>query len=144
MNFKRPSFRRGGSTGINQLTPRVKAQEGFFGNRNMFLLPSNIKNLQNQRFDMGTSGGQILSNQRMKSFPMDASEMGIASVAKTGPKKVTSDFEEMVEIGGYGTIPKGPETDLNKLPSWMLSAIGTEETRKILKDHHLEEADQLV
>jgi len=31
MNFKRPSFRRGGSTGIDQLTPRVKAQRGFMG-----------------------------------------------------------------------------------------------------------------
>jgi len=31
MYFKRPSFRRGGSTGIDQLTPRVKAQRGFMG-----------------------------------------------------------------------------------------------------------------
>jgi hypothetical protein len=31
MYFKRPSFRRGGSTGIGQLTPRVKAQSGFMG-----------------------------------------------------------------------------------------------------------------
>ena len=31
MNFKRPSFRKGGSTGIGQLTPRVKAQSGFMG-----------------------------------------------------------------------------------------------------------------
>jgi len=29
MYFKRPSFRRGGSTGIEQLTPRVKANMGF-------------------------------------------------------------------------------------------------------------------
>ena len=29
MNFKRPSFKRGGSTGIGQLTPRVKANMGF-------------------------------------------------------------------------------------------------------------------
>jgi|SaaInlV_125m_DNA_1040241.scaffolds.fasta_scaffold00877_13 hypothetical protein len=29
MNFKRPSFRRGGSTGIGQLTPRIKAKMGF-------------------------------------------------------------------------------------------------------------------
>ena len=29
MYFKRPSFRRGGSTGIGQLTPRVKAKMGF-------------------------------------------------------------------------------------------------------------------
>jgi len=31
MYFKRPSFRRGGSTGIGQLAPRVKAQSGFMG-----------------------------------------------------------------------------------------------------------------
>jgi hypothetical protein len=29
MNFKRPSFKRGGSTGIGQLTPRVHANMGF-------------------------------------------------------------------------------------------------------------------
>ena len=29
MNFKRPSFKRGGSTGIGQLTPRVHAKMGF-------------------------------------------------------------------------------------------------------------------
>tara|TARA_A100001015_G_C14397744_1_gene484286 strand:+ start:321 stop:527 length:207 start_codon:yes stop_codon:yes gene_type:complete len=62
MFYKRPSLRMGGMpTGINSLTPRVQAQEGFFGNRNMFLLPSNIKNLQNQRFDVGTSGGVAAS-----------------------------------------------------------------------------------
>ena len=87
MFYKRPSLRMGGMpTGIDSLTPRVQAQEGFFGNRNMFLLPSNIKNLQNQRFDVGTSGGVITSNaQKMRSFPMDASEMGVASVAEVKP-----------------------------------------------------------
>ena len=87
MFYKRPSLRMGGMpTGIDSLTPRVQAQEGFFGNRNMFLLPSNLKNLQNQRFDVGTSGGVITSNaQKMKSFPMDASEMGVASVAEVKP-----------------------------------------------------------
>jgi hypothetical protein len=87
MFYKRPSFRMGGTpTGIDSLTPRVQAQEGFFGNRNMFLLPSNLKNLQNQRFDVGTSGGVITKDARkMKSFPKDASAMGVASVAKTKP-----------------------------------------------------------
>ena len=42
-------------------------------------------------------------------------------------------MNEMIEIGGYGTIPKGPETDITKLPSWMLKAMGTEETRAELK-----------
>ena len=31
MYFKRPSFKKGGATGIAQLTPRVKAQTGFMG-----------------------------------------------------------------------------------------------------------------
>ena len=87
MFYKRPSLRMGGMpTGIDSLTPRVQAQDGFFGNRNIFLSPSNIKNLQNQRFDVGTSGGVITSNaQKMRSFPMDASEMGVASVAEVKP-----------------------------------------------------------
>jgi hypothetical protein len=139
MFYKRPSLRMGGMpTGINSLTPRVQAQEGFFGNRNMFLLPSNIKNLQNQRFDVGTSGGVITSNaQKMKSFPMDASEMGVASVAKTRPisntQKLDQKMNEMIEIGGYGEIPKGPETDLTKLSDTMLKIMGTAETRAELE-----------
>ena len=104
----------------------------------MFLLPSNIKNLQNQRFDVGTSGGVITSNaQKMKSFPMDASEMGVASVAKTRPisntQKLDQKMNEMIEIGGYGEIPKGPETDLTKLSDTMLKIMGTAETRAELE-----------
>jgi hypothetical protein len=139
MFYKRPSLRMGGMpTGIDSLTPRVQAQEGFFGNRNMFLLPSNIKNLQNQRFDVGTSGGVITSNaQKMRSFPMDASEMGVASVAKTRPisntQKLDQKMNEMIEIGGYGEIPKGPETDLTKLSDTMLKIMGTAETRAELE-----------
>ena len=102
MYFKRPSFRKGG--GINQLTPRVRANEGFFGNRNMFLLPSNIKNLQNQRFDVGTSGGQINLDQRMKSFPMDATEMGVASIRSVDDSPVTS---------SSSTISKKKRSDSN-------------------------------
>jgi len=139
MFYKRPSLRMGGMpTGIDSLTPRVQAQEGFFGNRNMFLLPSNLKNLRNQRFDVGTSGGVITSNaQKMKSFPMDASEMGVASVAKTRPisntQKLDQKMNEMIEIGGYGEIPKGPETDLTKLSDTMLKIMGTAETRAELE-----------
>jgi hypothetical protein len=139
MFYKRPSLRMGGMpTGIDSLTPRVQAQEGFFGNRNMFLLPSNIKNLQNQRFDVGTSGGVITSNaQKMRSFPMDASEMGVASVAKTRPisntQKLDQKMNEMIEIGGYGEIPKGPEIDLTKLSDTMLKIMGTAETRAELE-----------
>tara|TARA_R100001082_G_scaffold94347_1_gene61267 strand:- start:5080 stop:6567 length:1488 start_codon:yes stop_codon:yes gene_type:complete len=139
MFYKRPSLRMGGMpTGIDSLTPRVQAQEGFLGNRDMFFLPSNLKNLQNQRFSVGTSGGVIPSSARkMKSFPMDASAMGVASVAKTRPisntQKLNQEMNEMIEIGGYGEIPKGPETDLTKLSDTMLKIMGTEETRAELK-----------
>lgn len=139
MFYKRPSLRMGGMpTGIDSLTPRVQAQEGFFGNRNIFLSPSNLKNLQNQRFDVGTSGGVITSNaQKMKSFPQDASAMGVASVAKTRPisntQKLDQEMNEMIEIGGYGKIPKGPETDLTKLSDTMLKIMGTAETRAELQ-----------
>ena len=39
MYFRRPSFRKGG--GINQLTPRVRAQEGYFGNTPIYPIPLN-------------------------------------------------------------------------------------------------------
>ena len=43
MYFKRPSFKRGGPTGIAQLTPRVKAKYGFQG----FLVGENFMKTQN-------------------------------------------------------------------------------------------------
>ena len=139
MFYKRPSLRMGGMpTGIDSLTPRVQAQEGFFGNRNMFFLPNNLKNLQNQRFDVGTSGGVITKNaQKMKSFPMDASKMGVASVSKTRPisdtQKLNQEMNEMIEIGGYGKIEPGPKTDLTELSDTMLKIMGTTESRAELK-----------
>jgi hypothetical protein len=73
----------------------------------------------------------------MRSFPMDASEMGVASVAKTRPisntQKLDQKMNEMIEIGGYGEIPKGPETDLTKLSDTMLKIMGTAETRAELE-----------
>jgi hypothetical protein len=120
-------------TGIDTLSPRVQAQSGFFGQTPLFFrdskqigldFPSTITSMQ-----MPTA----FQKKMMKSFPMDASEMGVASVVK--PTKTSGVVEEMdlAEIGGYGTIPKGPETDITKLPSWMLKAMGTEETRAELK-----------
>ena len=41
MNFKRPSFRKGGSTGIDQLTPRKKFQ---FGTPGFQFLESGLQN----------------------------------------------------------------------------------------------------
>jgi len=134
MFYKRPSLRRGGMpTGIDTLSPRVQAQSGFFGQTPLFFrdskqigldFPSTITSMQ-----MPTA----FQKKMMKSFPMNASEMGVASVVK--PTKTSDVVKEMdlAEIGGYGTIPKGPETDITKLPSWMLKAMGTEETRAELK-----------
>ena len=59
MKYIRPSFKMGGTpSGIETLTSRVQAQDGFFANRPLFLLPNNLANLQNQRFNVGISGGQ--------------------------------------------------------------------------------------
>ena len=125
MFYKRPSLRMGGMpTGIDSLTPRVQANEGFLGNRDMFFLPSNLKNLQNQRFNVGTSGGVITSNaQKMRSFPMDASEMGVASIRSVedlpasssstiGKKKRSDSNLALIEAAGpdqeFITIFVGP------------------------------------
>jgi len=82
MYFKRPSFRKGG--GINQLTPRVRAQNGFFGNTPIYPIPLNqIK--ASAAMPMG--GGEI---PMMKSFPMDATEMGVASIRSVEDLPATS------------------------------------------------------
>ena len=135
MFYKRPSLKRGGvPTGIDTLSPRVQAQSGFFGQTPLFFRDSKQIGLD---FPSTTTSMQMPTafqeRVMMKSFPMDASEMGVASVVK--PTKTSGVVEEMdlAEIGGYGTIPKGPETDITKLPSWMLKAMGTEETRAELK-----------
>lgn len=137
MFYKRPSLRRGGiSTGIDTLSPRVQAQSGytpsdFFGNRRMFNFPS-INDFA--RASVSLSGGKLpFQEKMMKSFPMDASQMGVASIVK--PTKASGEIEEMdlAEIGGYGVIPPGPKTDLTTVPDWILKAMGTEETRAELK-----------
>ena len=72
MYFRRPSFRKGG--GINQLTPRVRAQEGFFGNTPIYPIPLNqIK--ASAGMPMGSGNVPM-----MRSFPQDATEMGVASI----------------------------------------------------------------
>ena len=139
MFYKRPSLRRGGMpTGIDTLSPRVQAQSGFFGQTPLFFrdskqigldFPSTITSMQ-----MPTA---FQEKVMMKSFPMNASEMGVASVAKEKPisntQKLDQEMNEMIEIGGYGTIPKGPETDLSKLSDTMLKIMGTAETRAELE-----------
>ena len=137
MFYKRPSLRRGGMpTGIDTLSPRVEDQSGFFGQTPLFFRDSRQIGLD---FPSTMSGMQIPTGNQvmMKSFPQDASTMGVASVAKkplSSTQKLDQEMNEMIEMGGYGEIEKGPETDLTKLPNFLLKAIGTEETRKILKD----------
>jgi hypothetical protein len=87
MFYKRPSLRRGGMpTGIDTLSPRVEAQNGFFGQRPLFFGDYRQIGLD---FPSTMSGMQIPTGNQvmMKSFPQDASEMGVASVAKTKPSK---------------------------------------------------------
>ena len=134
MFYKRPSLRRGGMpTGIDTLSPRVQAQSGFFGQTPLFFRDSKQIGLDFPSTMTSMQMPTAFQKKMMKSFPMDASEMGVASVVK--PTKTSGVVEEMdlAEIGGYGTIPKGPKTDITKLPSWMLKAMGTEETRAELK-----------
>ncbi len=73
MYFKRPSFKKGGSTGIGQLTPRVKAQSGYFGQTPIYPIPLNQIRANAA---MGMGDGII---PMMKSFPMDAQVMGASS-----------------------------------------------------------------
>lgn len=54
-----------------------------------------------------------------------------------GPPK--SELEQAVDIGGYGEIESGPKVNYNNLPSWLLKAMGTEETRSILEKRKLQE-----
>ena len=92
MFYKRPSLRRGGMpTGIDTLSPRVEAQSGFFGQRPLFFGDYRQIGLD---FPSTMSGMQIPTGNQvmMKSFPQDASEMGVASVVK--PKKTTSSATE--------------------------------------------------
>ncbi len=82
MYFKRPSFRKGG--GINQLTPRVRANEGFFGNTPIYPIPLNqIK--ASAAMPMGRGDVPM-----MNSFPMDATEMGVASIRSVEDLPATS------------------------------------------------------
>jgi len=82
MYFKRPSFKRGGSTGIAQLTPRVKAQGGYFGQTPIYPIPLNQIRASAA---MGMGSGIV---PMMKSFPMDAQVMGASStIVPTKNKK---------------------------------------------------------
>ena len=93
MFYKRPSLRRGGMpTGIDTLSPRVKAQKGYFGETPLFFRDSRQIGLD---FPSTMSGMQIPTGNQvmMKSFPQDASTMGVASVVK--PKKTTNTTNDL-------------------------------------------------
>ena len=128
MRYVRPSFKMGGTpSGIESLTPRVQAQDGFFANRPLFLLPNNLANLQNQRFNVGISGGQTPFQKKMaQSFPLNVNDMGVASVAK---RSKSNTIDDLATLGGYGEIEPGPKTDLTKVPDFILQMMGTAETR---------------
>lgn len=102
MFYKRPSLRRGGMpTGIDTLSPRVQAQSGFFGQTPFRPMPSIMGDFG--RYNVGMSGGQLPFQERMmKSFPMDASEMGVASVVR--PKQETKkDTINFIQDYGEGS-----------------------------------------
>jgi len=128
MRYVRPSFKMGGTpSGIETLTPRVQAQDGFFANKPLFLLPNNLANLQNQRFNVGISGGQTPFQRKMaQSFPLNVNDMGVASVAK---RSKSNTIDDLATLGGYGEIEPGPKTDLTKVPNFILQMMGTAETR---------------
>ena len=95
MYFKRPSFRRGG--GINELTPRVYANSGYFGQTPLYNSSYNYPYVANAAI----SGGQILKpNQMMKSFPADAAAMGVSSQplvkSSSAPSKVKTGIDEVI------------------------------------------------
>ena len=94
MFYKRPSLRRGGMpTGIDTLSPRVQANKGFFGQTPLFFRDSKQIGLD---FPPTMTSMQMPTafqeRVMMKSFPMDASEMGVASVVK--PTKETVSINE--------------------------------------------------
>ena len=98
MFYKRPSLRRGGMpTGIDTLSPRVQAQSGFFGTSQIRPMPSITGDFG--RYNVGLSGGKLPFQERMmKSFPQDASAMGVASVVK--PTKTTSTTNDLDDFIG--------------------------------------------
>lgn len=133
--FKRPMFKRGGATtgtGImSHVEPRIKAQSGYFANTPLYPQP-----MSNIRASAGSPVMNYGSPVMMQSFPLNASSMGVASVrtpAKTSTSSAQSLADDLLSVGGYGEIDT-PNDSLLTAPDWVLKAIGTEETRKILKD----------
>jgi len=123
MFFKRPSLKRGGMpTGIDTLSPRVQANSGFFGTSQIRPMPSITGDFG--RYNVGLSGGELPFQERMmKSFPLNAAEMGVASVVK--PTKATSNVNENIDFSGLDsdftvtetvTLPDGRTIQAYKEP----------------------------
>jgi len=95
--FKRPMFRKGGSTqgqGImSHVEPRVQAQDGYFGQTPIYPQPFST---MNANAAMGMGDGRV---QMMKSFPMNAQSMGASSNVK--PTYTPSNNNSMSGLG-YG------------------------------------------
>ena len=94
MFYKRPSLRRGGMpTGIDTLSPRVQANKGFFGQTPLFFGDSKQIGLDFPSTMTSMQMPTAFQKKMMKSFPMNASEMGVASVVK--PTKATSTTNDL-------------------------------------------------
>jgi len=133
MNFKRPSFRRGGSTGIGQLTPRVKAKMGFPGFE--FLEPglqnelrSQMKPPSGQGLTRGTRGARLLTQLRNLGIP-SASTAGLMSIPFALPAGLAymnrpQTLAEKKVMQDYGMLDEtfGLDEDYNKVMKDRLDA----------------------
>ena len=124
MFYKRPSLRRGGMpTGIDTLSPRVQANKGFFGQTPLFFGDSKQIGLDFPSTMTSMQMPTAFQKKMMKSFPMNASEMGVASVVK--PTKATSNVDEGIDFSGLDsdftvtetvTLPDGRTIQAYKEP----------------------------
>ena len=124
MFYKRPSLRRGGMpTGIDTLSPRVQANKGFFGQTPLFFGDSKQIGLDFPSTMTSMQMPTAFQKKMMKSFPMNASEMGVASVVK--PTKATSNVNEDIDFSGLDsdftvtetvTLPDGRTIQAYKEP----------------------------
>jgi len=150
MYFKRPSFRRGGSTGIGQLTPRKNFQ---FGTPGFNFLESGLQNelraqneLRNRPrigtrtvsggrqniptggLTKGTRGARLLSQLRGLSIP-SASTTGLMTLPFVGPAAMAyanrpRTLEEKKVMQDYGMLDEtfGLDEDYNKVMKDRLDA----------------------
>jgi len=133
MNFKRPSFRKGGSTGIGQLTPRVKAKIGFPGFE--FLEPGIQNELRSQMkppsttgLTRGTRGARLLTQLRNLGIPR-ASTAGLMSIPFALPASLAymnrpQTLAEKKIMQDYGMLDEtfGLDEDYNKVMKDRLDA----------------------